>query len=327
MTRFLQSIFFISFLGVANLISAQTFTPTRTIEIIVPNGPGGNASNQAHFISELLTKQGWNTAVVNKPGADQALGANYAAKAKPDGYTLLLGSTGSIVSNVAFKGNSVEYNEQSFAPVIKTNHLGVVLAVPYNSPIKNYEQFKFYVKNNPEKFSVGSFNANYANVLLQDILVNEGLPTATIIPYKGSAQVVADLVGNHLPFALDVYTTPLRPMVLDRRVRILAVLDNTGIKEIQQLNPMEPVKVLDVSKSSKGGYHWWNGVFVPAGTPKNIIAQLNAAINRQYQQLSTQEKEKASTIVNISGSPDDFEVAVKDTFKSLNRLAKTYHKP
>jgi len=323
MIRFLQSIFFIIFLGAASLVSAQTFTPTRSIEIIVPQGPGGNASNQAQVVSQLLTKQGWTSMVINKPGADQAIGANYAAKAKPDGHTLLLGSTGSVASNVAFKAATVEYNENSFVPVIKTNQLGVVIAVPYNSPIKNYEQFKFYIKNNPEKFNVGSFNLNYANIL-QDILAKEGLPQANIIPYKGSAQMVTDLVGNNLPFSLDLYTAPLRPMVLDRRARILAVFDATGLGEIQKLHPSEQIFNLG-KKYPDMATSFWNGVFVPAGTPKNIVVDLNRTINQGWQQLSVQEKEKSSTFVNPGGTSEEFNVVVKDTFKLLNRLAKTYN--
>jgi tripartite-type tricarboxylate transporter receptor subunit TctC len=321
MIRYLQSIFFIIFLSAISLVSAQTFTPTRSIEIVVPQGPGGNASNQAHVVSELLTKRGWTTMVINKPGADQAVGANYAAKAKPDGYTLLLGSTGSVVSNVAFNAASVEYTENSFVPVIKTNQLGVVIAVPYNSPIKNYEQFKFYAKNNPEKFNVGSFNLNYANVL-QDILVREGLPRANIVPYKGSAQMVTDLVGNHLPFSLDLYTAPLRPMVLDRRARILAVLDSTGLGEIQKLHPGEQIFNLG-KKYPDMATSFWNGVFVPAGTPKGVVVDLNRAINQGWQQMSAQEKEKSSTFVNPGGTSEEFNVVVKDTFKLLNRLGKT----
>jgi tripartite-type tricarboxylate transporter receptor subunit TctC len=252
-------------------------TAIAQIEIIVPFAPGGPASNSAHLIAEMLSDAGRPAIVVNRPGGDAVIGANLAAKAAPNGRTLFLGTTSSLVANIVFSASGIEYNENSFVPIVPLNQLNLVLAVPAASPIKNYEQFKFYVQANPDQFNVGIFNANLGGVL-QAWAEREKLPIPTIISYKGSSQVVTNLAGDNLPFAFDTYSAPLLPMVRAGRVRIIKTPD---------LN-----------------FSVWYGLFAPAGTPTKIIDDLNKTINQSIRNPKYQEKIRTMEM-NIGGTSED----------------------
>jgi tripartite-type tricarboxylate transporter receptor subunit TctC len=305
---------------VCQLSYAQTFnTKNKPIEIVVPQGPGGNASNQAQLVAEILNDYGWSAFVVNKGGADQVIGTNYAAKAKPDGYTLLLGSSASITGNVVFNAPGIEYTENSFVPIVLTNKLSVVIAVPYNSPIKNYEQLKFYMKSNPNKFVMGTFNSKYSSVF-KFIATKEGFPDVIPVPYKGSSQLVVDLVGDNIPLAFDLYTAPMRPMLFANKARVIAVLDNANIKEIQALTPNE--HITDLSRKYPDlEFSYWNGLFAPAGTPEPIIAEINRVINDAIRTPKYREKLKIANYNGTGGTPEKLGQIVQRDLINLRKFS------
>ena len=205
------------------------------IEIVVPYPPGGATDSLGRIVSEIFNEHGMPSMVVNKPGADAVIGANYAAKGKPDGKTLFVGATGALDANIAFKAVGMEYSEKSFVPIVPLANISYVLAVPATSPIKNYEQFKFYVKANPDKFNLAFWNANTANIFY-DWAKKENLPTPNIILYKGSGPQMIDLVGGHIPFAFDTWLA-MAPMYEANKVRIIATLDKGGLAVVKKLKP------------------------------------------------------------------------------------------
>jgi tripartite-type tricarboxylate transporter receptor subunit TctC len=151
--------------ALSSIASAQGFTPTtKTVEIVVPYPPGGATDKWARVLDEIFQAQGWKSVVLNKPGADTVIGSNYVAAARPDGHTIYVGGNGFIDANIAFRQRApgIEYTENSFAPIISLGAGTAVLAVANNVPVNTYEEFKEYVKKNPEKFNLGFWNTTLA---------------------------------------------------------------------------------------------------------------------------------------------------------------------
>ena len=302
------------------VFSLSAIADEKPIEIVVPFGPGGAASNYAQVISEIFNDHGWPTIVVNKPGADAVLGGNYAAKAKPDGRTLFLGTTSSLSANPVVMPPGIEYNKNSFAPIVPIAQLSMVLAVPATSPINNYQQFKFYVRTNPEKFNIGVFNANLAGIF-NAWAQKEGLPHPTTIPYKGSNQVVTDLAGGNLPFAFDTFSAPLLPLVKAGKIKIIATLDSASLVEAGNLNTRE--KVINISSIHPDlEFGVWYGLFAPAGTPQSTINEMNRLINRVMQTPKYREKMQSMDIKYIGGTPESLKALQNRDLQTLSRFPK-----
>ena len=241
------------------------------IEIVVPYPPGGATDSLGRIVSEILTEHGMPSMVVNKPGADAVIGANYAAKGRPDGKTLFVGATGALDANIAFHAQGMEYTDKSFVPIIPLANISYVLAVPASSPIKNYEQFKFYVRANPDKFNLAFWNANTANIFI-DWAKKENLPKPNIILYKGSGPQMIDLVGGHVPFAYDTWLA-MAPMYEADKVRIIATLDKGGLSVVKKLKPSnESIAISDRHPDLDVGV--WYGLWAPTGTPKATIRRI-----------------------------------------------------
>jgi tripartite-type tricarboxylate transporter receptor subunit TctC len=253
----LIKIFFVLYAAVFATTGTLANQPgNKPVQIVVPFGPGGTASVLGLSVAEMLSANNIPAVVVNKPGADSMIGANFAAKSAPDGKTLFLATTSSVVANVVFKPQGIEYDEQSFTPVISLGTTGMVLITPASSVFKNYEQFKFYVKANPEKFNIGTFNSNLAKIW-SDWAEREGLPPPNIIMYKGSSQMLTDVAGGHLLLAIDIWTSTI-PFVKSDKIKVVATLDNTIQSHVKKLSPstgsvnLSYEKMVGISISNSG---------------------------------------------------------------------------
>jgi tripartite-type tricarboxylate transporter receptor subunit TctC len=257
--------------------------------------------------------------VLNKPGADAVIGANYAAKAKPDGNTLFVGATGALDANIAFKAQGMEYNERSFVPIVPLANISYVLAVPASSPIQNYEQFKFYVRANPDKFNLAFWNANTANVFY-DWAKKEGLPRPNIVLYKGSGPQMVDLVGGHVPFAWDTWLA-IAPQFEGDKVRVIATLDRGGLAVIKKIKPDNPsVAMSDIHPDLNIGV--WYGLWAPTGTPKAQIDEINRVVNRAFKDPKYKEKIEMLNIKTYGGTAESLQVNQSRNLRILKQVAQ-----
>jgi tripartite-type tricarboxylate transporter receptor subunit TctC len=295
----------------------------QPIEIVVPYPPGGATDSLGRIVSEILTEHGMSTVVLNKPGADAVIGANYAAKAKPDGRTLFVGATGALDSNFAFKAPGMEYNEKTFVPVVPLANISYVLAVPASSPIQNYEQFKFYVRANPEKFNLAFWNANTSNIFLS-WAKKENLPKPNIVLYKGSGPQMIDLVGGHVPFAYDTWLA-MAPMYEADKVRIIATLDRGGLAVVKKLKPNnESIAISDIHPELNVGV--WYGLWAPAGTPDAVLSKMNKIINNAFKTLKYREKMELLNIKTYGGTAQSLLVMQQSNLKILTKIAQDLDK-
>lgn len=307
------------FLATLLLFVSTAVFANQPIEIIVPYPPGGATDSLGRIVGEILNKNGMPSIVINKAGADAVIGTNFAAKAKPDGKTLFVGATGALDANIAFKAPGVEYNEKSFVPIVPLANISYVLAVPAASPIKNYEQFKFYVKANPDKFNLAFWNANTANVFY-DWAKKENLPRPNIILYKGSGPQMIDLVGGHVPFAWDTWLA-VAPQFAGNNVRIIATLDRGGLEVVKKLKPgNESVAISDIHPDL--GIGVWYGLWAPAGTPKATIDEINKIINAAFKEPKYQEKLEMLNVKIYGGTANSLLTKQSRNLQILKRIAQ-----
>lgn len=299
-----------------NLIAKTINTKDKVIEIVVPYAPGGAATNVARFVAASFKEQGLETVVVNKPGNNTIIAANYAAKAEPTGHTIFIGTTSSQAANIAFKAEGMEYTDASFTPIVLLNQAGLALIVKSDGPIKNYKDLKSYVQKNPKEFNIGFYNANIANIF-KDWARREKLPEPTIVLYKGSAQAVADVAGGTLTMAFDNFGwgAPMLPLIEAGKIRVIATLDNSASKETKKIRNT----VVDIAKiHPEVRFSVWLGLFAPADTPKDVIIQMNQIINKAV--ANPKNKELIESMDGVGGTPEQLDRLVKRDLRTLSKF-------
>jgi tripartite-type tricarboxylate transporter receptor subunit TctC len=302
---------------------AQGFNPTaKTIEIVVPYPPGGATDKWSRTIDEIFLAQGWKSVVVNKPGADTVIGSNYVAAARADGHTLYVGGNGFLDANIAFKQRApgIEYTENSFEPILPLGAGTAVLVVGKNVPVNTYEEFKQYVKKNPEKFNLGFWNT-YTGNIFYEWAKKEGLPRPNIVFYKGSAPQVADVLGGHIPFVFDTYTA-MAPHYRAGNVKIIAALDRRGVDIVKKDVPQ--AQLVSIASRVPGvDVPIWYGLYAPAGTPKETVARINALLNHALQDPKYSRNIENLHIGNFGGTPEDQRRVQTNVLTIMRNVAKS----
>jgi tripartite-type tricarboxylate transporter receptor subunit TctC len=318
----LSVIFCLAALLPAFTVQAQSsLSRTTPIEIVVPFGPGGAATSSAQFVASVLKHHGYQALVVNKPGNNGIIAGNQVAKSPPDGHTLFLGSTSTVSANIAFRNEQtgMEFDDKSFVPVILTNRAALGLIVSQKSSIKTFDQFKLFVKNNPDKFNIGTYNATLGRVIKYWAKL-EGLPEPTIVVYKGSAPMIIDTASGVLFCAFDNigWGTPAMPLLEDTKLNLIAAFDNSASKQVNKINPT----ATDLSReTSKLKFSVWNGLFAPAGTPANIINQINTLINKSMNEENF--REKTVTMEGLGGSVADMQSLITADQELFRKIEKS----
>jgi tripartite-type tricarboxylate transporter receptor subunit TctC len=256
---------------IPSLVTAQGSYPSKPVRVIVPFAPGGASDFVARIMQPRLTELlGQPIVVENKPGAAGNIGVDTAARSAPDGYTVFLGNVGSVAINPAVFSNLQINPLRDLIAVTQVVDVPSVLVVHPSLPVNSLKELVAYAKANPGKLNYGSPGSGSLDRLEMEVLRRLERLDMVHIPYKGGAgPAVAGLMGGetHLMFAT---AASAMPGVKSERLRILAV---TGVKRLEQVPSAPTVDELgypDLTASS------WQGLFVPAGTPKEIVERLHA---------------------------------------------------
>lgn len=253
---------------------AQTTTfPTKLIKIVVPNAAGGAADLTARTVAQELAKTlGQGVVIDNKPSAGGVVAGELVAKAEPDGHTLLLVSSGSAVSAALFKKLPFD-TLGDFAPVslLATFDLGLVVAE--GGRFKTLADLLAYGKANPGKLNIGTPNIGTTQHLAAELFKSSAGLDVQIIPFNGTPAVLTALRGGNLDAAIDILG-PLMSQINARALRPLAVL---GDKPAPQLPGVPSVRESGGTLASFN-VSSWNGLAVPARTPKDVVARLNREV-------------------------------------------------
>ncbi len=260
--------------GTSLLAQAQEY-PSRTITIVVPFPPGGTTDLVARTLAESLTKSlGRAVLVENRPGAGTTVGADYVAKAKPDGYVLLMGAVHHTIAPSVYKKLSYDF-QRDFAPITTVASVPNVLAVnPLVTPVKNVAELIALARASAAKpLSFGSNGNGTAQHLIGTLFQLQTGTTLLHVPYKGSAPLTTALLGGEVNMSFDSITAGL-PFMKSGKLLPLAVTSHARTTFLPNVPTLE--------ESGLPGFdiQTWYGVLAPAATPKAVLERLGVEMLR-----------------------------------------------
>jgi tripartite-type tricarboxylate transporter receptor subunit TctC len=252
--------------------------------------------------------------VDNRPGAGSTIGTKLAANAEPDGYTLLFGSTSSLAIAPALYKNAGYDPLKSFAPVALISDVPYILVVNPSLPVKTVQDLIAYGKANPGKLNFGAPTGT-PTFLLAELFKRTTGTDLMVIPYKGGAPVIADLLGGQLQGTFET-TSVILSYVREGALRPLAVANRARLADLSDVPTMIESGVPDFIGNS------WTGIAAPAGTPGEIIGKLNAAINAALKSPEVQASFVKLEARARAGTPQDFGAFVAEEGKRWAEFAR-----
>ena len=252
---------------------AQTY-PTRSINLIVPYPPGGGVDAMARIVAEKLSHAlGQQVVVDNRGGGGGLIGTRAVQRAAPDGYTLLLGHTGTISINPSLNANSSFDPRKDFAAIGLIASMPVVLIANPSFPAKTITDVIALAKKDTSKLNIGTSAVGTGGYMAAELFKSVAGIDANLIPYKGTAPVMNDLLGGHVPVAFGVIP-PALGNLQSGALRAIAVAS----PKRTSLLPDVPTFVESGLPDFEAVLHY--GLLAPAGTPKPIIERLNAELQK-----------------------------------------------
>ena len=281
-------------------VLGQTGYPNKPIRLIVGYAPGGASDILARVLAQRLNIELKQVVTVeNHPGASGNIGTELAARAEPDGYTLLLGAAAQIAINPSlFKGMRVN-PVTDFVPVTQLQVEHNVMVVHAAVPVKTLGEFIAYAKANQNKLSFSSAGSGSPGHLVSELLnVRENLKM-THVPYKGTGPSVNDVVAGHITMTMDSMVV-LLPHLKSGKVRALAVLSDTRAEAAPNIPTYKEAGRSDLVCTS------WKGLFAPRGTPVLVTAMLHRAVQRILGENEVRERLVAMGAEPLGSSPEEF---------------------
>ena len=294
---------------------AQTAWPTKPIRIIVGFAAGGSTDVTARIIGQALSERlGQPVLIENRPGAGGNIGADAAAKADPDGYTLLMATSSTFAANPALY-KSLPFDVQAdFAPITVTAFIPNLLVVNPSVPVKNLAEFVAYAKANPGKLNYGSAG-NGTSQHISGALFNAQAKVETMhVAYRGGALAVNDLLGGQI----QVLFAPLVEVVQQVRAEKLRALAITTAKR----SPLLP-DVPTVAETLPGyEVTLWNALLAPAKTPPEIIERVNRAAIDALRSEEVKAKLAEQGSEPVGNSPAEFRAFIASELAKWKRLVE-----
>jgi tripartite-type tricarboxylate transporter receptor subunit TctC len=280
-------------------VAAEPAWPQRPIRMIVPFPPGGPTDIVARVLAERMGRLlGQPLVVENRPGANGNIGNEAAAKAEPDGYTVLY-NTSSIALSPALYARLPHDALRDLTPVLLTATIPLVLAVNAALPVQDVAGFVAHLRDRPGQLSYGSAgNGNVTHLAAFMLLRAQGLQ-AVHVPYRGSAPALLDAAAGRVQFLTDTVNSAL-PLIRDGRLRALAV---TSPRRIAPL-PDVPTLAETIMPGFEVGA--WQGMMVPARTPPAVIERLNAAAMAALADADVRARLADQGTEPLGGSPGDY---------------------
>lgn len=263
--------------------AAQDKYPSKPITLVVPQAAGGANDAIARVLAQRLTEQmGQSVIVDNRPGAGGTLATAALARAKRDGYTLLVTADSAHVIGPALYKNPGFDAVKDFEPVAPIATAGYVLVAHPSFPAKNMAELITLAKANPGKYSIASAGNGTLNHLIGEMLQKAAGIQLQHIPYKGSAAAATDVVGGQVPLSVQSLPSSIA-FIKAGKLKVLGVVNEKRVAALPD--------ALTIGETLKGfGQAPWYAMFAPAGTPAPVVAQLQAEVARALEQKDVVEK-------------------------------------
>ena len=302
--------------SVALPAAAQKDYPSKPVRLIVPYPPGGPTDIIGRLASEVLAKQLDQSIVVdNRGGAATVIGAEMAARANPDGYTLLVSSETTFAVNPAIRPKLAYDAVRDFAPVSMLTTQPYVLAVTPSLPATSVTELIAFAKSNPGKLSFGSAGQGGANHLAGEMFKHAAKIDILHVPYKGNGPAIIDLIGGQIGLMLGSISS-LYPHAAAKKLRLLAIAS-------AKRSPSAP-ELPTFSESGMPGFQvsGWNCIVAPRGTSTELIRRLNAAVNNGFKQPDVLDRLRKQSIELAAGTPEALAQHMKTEIARYGKLIK-----
>ena len=304
---------------VSSLISMQSFAndyPTKPIQLLVPFAPGGTTDIIARVISEPLSKSlGQTVIVVNRPGGGGVVGANEAAKAAPDGYTLGVATVSTTAANPAINPKTPYNPLTDFASITNIAATPNIIAVHPSFPARDYKGFVAELKKNPTKYSYASSGTGGIGHLQMELFKNIAGVYITHIPYKGAGPALNDVVAGQVPVIFDNMPSAL-PFILDNRLVPIVVAAPNRISAIPNTPTFKEVGAEPVNRMA------YYGIVGPKGLPKEIITKINAAVKQAVEIPAVKKRIEDTGSIVIANSPEEFSAQIKAELETYQKVVR-----
>jgi tripartite-type tricarboxylate transporter receptor subunit TctC len=296
-------------------VAAQSY-PNKPVRVIVPFPPGGGtdiiAREVGHRVAALTS---WIVVVENRPGAGGNLGVEAVAKSAPDGHTLVLGQTSNLAINATLYPKLPYDPQKDLAPIVLVANAPLVLVTGATSPFKTLDDAIKAAKAKPGAINFASPGNGTVAHLTSELLQKAAAIKLQHIPYKGAAQALTDVIGGSVELYMSSVPT-LLAQIRQGKLRALAV---TSAKRVDDLPDVPTIQEL--------GYPGfdavtWFGFLAPAGTPKDVVAKLNAEFNRALQQPDLRKKLADQGAEPVGGTPAQFADLIRADIVRWGKVVK-----
>jgi tripartite-type tricarboxylate transporter receptor subunit TctC len=310
-----KKIIFTLCVALVGIAPVQAAWPDRTVTLIVPWAPGGSTDILARMLSDYLTRSLGQTFIVeNKAGASGNIGSNLVAKAKPDGYTLLVGSMSTHAMNQALFSSMPFEPVDDFTPISLVAFVTNTLVINPKIPVNNVAELIAYAKANPKKLnfaSAGAGSTNHISAVLFELAAGIQM---THIPYKGGAPAVLDTVAGQTEVLFGAGTQTL-PHVKSGKLKLLAVTESARSPQL----PDTPTVA-----ETLPGYELvvWYGAFGPKDLPKEITERLSTEINRIVALPEVRTKMSAIGVEVVTSTPAGFAKTLQQDATKFTKLIR-----
>lgn len=298
------------------VVTAADDYPTKTITLIVPFTPGGGTDIMGRMVAEKLSQSlGKPVVVSNRPGAGGTIGTDLAARAEPDGYTLMIGSVSTISINPSLYKKLATNPLRDLAPVSPVASTPSILAVPKDLPVASVQDLIALARKNPGSMNFGSAGQGTSHHLAGELFKMQAGIEATHVPYSGSAPALMGLTRGDVQI-LIANAPSLLPAIEGGRIKPLAI---TSLERSAQFPDYKTV-----SESGLKGFEVivWYGLFAPAGTPAPVVDRLNNEIRKITALPDVQKRLLAEGAEPMASSPQEFAARIQSDYEKWNKVVE-----
>lgn len=293
------------------MAAAQGAYPNKPVTIVVGYSAGGGVDAMARILAEKLPSIiGQPVIVENRPSVGAIVGTSYVAKAKPDGYTLLMGAPGPIIFNHAVYAK-LPYTPQELTPISFVSDSPLILIVNANNPAKNVQELVAQSKQNPDKSNYGASSASFQ--LITELFKKKTGGQFTHIPYKGANDAVTAVMAGDITMAL-ADAGPASVGLQSGRVKALAVTSAQRMKDYPNVPTLAELGI-DLKVSL------WIGMLAPAGVPADILKTLQEAVAKAVAMPDVQKRMTTMSVIPMSNTSEEFAKVIASEIPVWKQLA------
>ena len=303
-------------LCLASTVLAQNY-PVRPIRLVVPYAPGGNGDISARIIGAALTDLLGQTVVVdNRAGGNGVIGTNLAAKAQPDGYTLLLGASGSLTVGPAVLSKLPYDTIKDFTPISMLQFVSMVVLTSPKTPVSNYQELMALAQAQPGKVTMASAGAGTSNHLAIELLNTMANVKFLHVPYRGSGPALSELLGGQVETMIDQMSSSISH-VRGGRLKAIAITSKTRSPMLQNVPTLDELGLKGFDAIT------FTALMAPAATPRPVLDKLHAATVKALHSLTVRERFQGMGAEIRSTTPAELGAFIREDAERWKKVADT----